>query len=649
MKIKLQSLDLQFKQGEESIFFTDFTYFYGKMGAGKTSIAKLIDYCFGGDLDLSPALQLEFVSARLHLIVGVASLFLERVRDSNQIVAGWTKKEDAFELVLPARIPAGEVIPGTEIENLSDLIFHLLDIRPPKVRRSKFKEDSELERLSLRNLLWYCYLDQDSMDSSFFNLDAEAAYYNRNKSKDVLRYIIGFHQERVAELETRLQETREKRLSLQTAAKSLRAALEGEGIGDKEELEKLIANLEQELVNVNRDIAASRNKIHEQVPHYIDTLQQNARILSSELVSISDAISTIEETIEGDQRHLNELQMLRAKFRRAASARSILAGVEFSTCPRCSQTLPKYDIGLCPICGQIEPEETENHLDPEVIDNDAKMRVQELQDSIKRHSEQLTNLTHRYQYLSGEKQQIDQRIDEAMQEYDSAYLSNTLGVERRKAEIEQTISKLRDYIRLSGKVDELLKQASELEASEIELRRELREARAKAEEDNSNLNKLENLFLDCLIRSGWPGIKIDDTVKIKAPHFLPEVISPDVGDLAVTSFSNISSGGKKSLFKTCFAIALHRLAVSINANLPTLLIIDSPMKNISERENREEFEGFHKLLYELAQSELIGTQFILIDKEYLAPPTNIKIDFTVRHMTPDDVANPPLIKYYRGH
>jgi hypothetical protein len=222
-------------------------------------------------------------------------------------------------------------------------------------------------------------------------------------------------------------------------------------------------------------------------------------------------------------------------------------------------------------------------------------------------------------------------------------------VERRKAEIEQTISKLRDYIRLSGKVDELLKQASQLEVYEIELRRELREARAKAEQDNSNLNKLEDLFLDCLIRSGWPGIEINDIVKIRSPHFLPEVISPDIGDLAVTSFSNISSGGKKSLFKTCFAIAIHRLAVSINANLPTLLIIDSPMKNISERENREEFEGFHKMLYELAESELGGTQFILIDKEYLAPSTDIKIDFMARHMTPDDAANPPLIRYYRGH
>ncbi|MEI7847563.1 MAG: hypothetical protein WCK35_17305 [Chloroflexota bacterium] len=195
--------------------------------------------------------------------------------------------------------------------------------------------------------------------------------------------------------------------------------------------------------------------------------------------------------------------------------------------------------------------------------------------------------------------QIDQLINEATSEYDSSYLSSALEYERRKAEIEQTILKLRDYVRLSGKVDELYKKASDLEAREIELRRTLKEARATAEGDTRNLVELGNLFLDCLLRARLSGFTSDDHAAIKPPNFLPEVISPTVGDLSITSFSNLSSGGKKSLFKACFAIAIHRLAVKINAVLPTLLIIDSPMKNISERENREQFEGFHQMLYEL--------------------------------------------------
>jgi hypothetical protein len=261
----------------------------------------------------------------------------------------------------------------------------------------------------------------------------------------------------------------------------------------------------------------------------------------------------------------------------------------------------------------------------------------------------LKKLRNRHQELADEKQKIDQLINEATSNYDSSYLSSTLEFERRKAEIEQTIYKLNDYVRLTNKVDDLYKKVSELEAREINLRRSLKEARAAAEGDTSNLTELENLFLDCLLRARLSGFTPDDRVVIKTPHFLPEVISPTVGDLSITSFSNLSSGGKKTIFKACFAIAFHRLAVKINAVLPSFLIIDSPMKNISERENREQFEGFHQMIYELAETELSGTQIIMIDKEYCAPPENSKLKIIVRHMTPEDGDNPPLVRYYRGH
>ncbi len=56
-----------------------------------------------------------------------------------------------------------------------------------------------------------------------------------------------------------------------------------------------------------------------------------------------------------------------------------------------------------------------------------------------------------------------------------------------------------------------------------------------------------------------------------------------------------------------------------------MLIIDSPMKNISERENREQFKGFDNLIYQLKADELKNTQFILIDKEYM-PPQRATLD-----------------------
>src|SRR5258708_2151308 len=159
---------------------------------------------------MTPALQSEFVTTALSLTVDDTNIVLERERDSGQLLATWNDQQ----VVIPARTPSGAepVLQDTQVQILSDLIFHLHGVSSPRVRRSQLKDDSELERLSLRDLLWYCYLDQDSMDSSFFNLDAEAETYRRLKSRNVLRMILGIHQEKVAELEAALEEVRQRRL-----------------------------------------------------------------------------------------------------------------------------------------------------------------------------------------------------------------------------------------------------------------------------------------------------------------------------------------------------------------------------------------------------------------------------------------------------
>jgi hypothetical protein len=208
MKFRLQSLTLALRRDTVKIEFADVSYFWGQMGAGKTSIVRLVDYCLGGNIQLTPAMQNEFEGATLELILAGGTLLIERPRDADRVIATWSEDGSDYRLTLPARKAEGEVLPGTDVENLSDLLFRLSGIKPPKVRKSKLKEDSDSARLSIRDLLWYCYLDQDEIDSSFFHLDEDAPFYMRNKSRDVLRYVVGFHDEHVAELEAQLDQLR---------------------------------------------------------------------------------------------------------------------------------------------------------------------------------------------------------------------------------------------------------------------------------------------------------------------------------------------------------------------------------------------------------------------------------------------------------
>ncbi len=246
------------------------------------------------------------------------------------------------------------------------------------------------------------------------------------------------------------------------------------------------------------------------------------------------------------------------------------------------------------------------------------------------------------------KDKAEADINRAMAEQDSAFLSMSLLKERERAGLEAELGAIAWLLRLPLLLQEQREALAQIVALEQMKREALKEARTKAESDRTSLDRFAAYFLDCLVLSGVPGIQRNDRVELNPPSFYPAIYSADPSDLTVSTFTSLSSGGKKTLFKCCFAIALHRIAAQLHAPLPELLIIDSPMKNISERENREQFEGFYRMLYQLNRGELRATQFVLIDKEFFPPSAEMANGVTNRHMQPDSDEHQPLIRYYRG-
>ena len=246
------------------------------------------------------------------------------------------------------------------------------------------------------------------------------------------------------------------------------------------------------------------------------------------------------------------------------------------------------------------------------------------------------------------KDKAEADINRAMAEQDSAFLSMSLLKERERAALEAELASIAWLLRLPLLLQQQREALAQIVALERFKREALKEARNKAESDRTSLDRFASYFLDCLALSGVPSIQRNDHVELYPPDFYPAILSADPSDLTRSTFTSLSSGGKKTLFKCCFAIALHRIAAQLHAPLPELLIIDSPMKNISERKNKVHFEGFYRMLYRLNAGELRQTQFVLIDKEFFAPTGDLSMGVTNRHMQPDSDEHQPLIRYYRG-
>lgn len=651
MKFRLKTLTLGLKRETVEIPFAEVSYFWGQMGAGKTSIARLIDYCLGGSIELSPALQSEFVSATLVLSLEKGDLSIERPRDSDTVIAKWGEGKDAFQVSVPARQAGSEVVPGTGIEVLSDLVFWMSNIIAPRVRRSKIKADSPVQRLSLRNLLWYCYLDQDQIDSSFFHLDSTAGPFQRLPSLDVIRYVIGFHDENAAEIEAQLEALRGERLATSASIDSLAQVLKDAGVESELQIQGRVGELRAGAAAIQQEIEAARlaSVPDRSTTHAVDELRAQAINLGQRIAANNNAIQELRLAKDRDTRHLHEIDTLSLKFMRSQSARAVLSGVAFHSCPKCTQTLPERADLCCDVCGQTDIDDLSDSQNESLIRRDIKSRGDELRDIIQRHDDALENLRKDTGQIEQLKRRIERERNEASDRFDTAYLSTMLVKERERASLLQDAENMSGMSRFPQMLEAQRDRLAAIRGNEARLRISLKQAREDAEKDSSNLETLKSLFLDCLVRASVPGISDNDAVQISPQNFLPEIVSSGIADGTVASFATLSSGGKKTLFKCCFALALHRLAVKVGAPLPEFLMIDSPMKNISERENREQFKGFYNLVYDLKVGELEHTQFILIDKEYTAPSRETRLRVRSRHMKPGDAEDPPLIPYYRGN
>jgi len=646
MKIVLKFLQLHFRKSIETIEFERVNFFWGKIGAGKSSIARLIDYCLGADINLTPALQLEFVQAVLSLEVEGQRLTIYRERESSNIVAAWKERDQTLEVIIPARKADGVVVPGSSIEVLSDLIFHLAELPAPKVRKGRRTADPSMVRLSLRDLIRFCYVDQDEIDSDFFRLDLDGDWARRAKSVDAMRFILGYHQDQVAALEAELQALHEQKMAARAAAEALTRVLEESGFSNPLEIDTRIEMLSAQRDRVREVVAAARQERGDRREHAVDTLRQKARALCSDLQGLEDMLQAVRQRGEDTERHLNELKMLAVRFSRTQSARTLLAAVDFTECPRCTQGLPNRAANLCPVCGQPEHEQPRDHMSNEVVEADLKSRTGELQETLQGLRLQEQRIARQLERARVEKALVDQSLDQRLKDYDSAFMSQALEFERQATALEQQVSSLISYRKLPERLADLLSTADSLHGQESELRAKLLREREKAFMDRTNLEDLEKLFLDCLVRSSFPGIDETFKVSIDPKSFVPEVFPTDAADFAVTSFANMGSGGMKTIFKACYALALHRLAAKTGAALPSILTMDSAMKNVSERENRELFQSFYSLVYELAAGELKDTQFILIDKEMFPVPEGVDVTVRSRHMAPGSSENPPLVPYY---
>lgn len=644
MKIVLEELRVRTKRRIETVVFSQtVTFIHGPVSTGKSTVARLVDYCLGGSLERTPAVQQEFVAAELALRCGEYSLLLERgVDDTVSVRATWSGSESSPESASVPLEPRERPV-FDDVFNLSDLLFKLAGIQPIRVRRNRFEPDAPLVRLSFRDLMWYCYLEQAHLDSSFFRMEDS---FRRLKSRDVMRFVTGVHSERMSELDGQLMKAVDEQRANRTAVQQIRSFMKRFEFGSEAELLTQIASVQAELQGavVRRD---ELERTRSNQTHDVEPLRERLRGLSATVGDARQAAADIARKIDEQDSLRAELITSKFKSLRLEQAGSLLQGASFEQCPQCgADVLERTDstVGSCGLCGSppgAGVRATPSEL--EALRRDLDERIDELADSLRRNRQEKSRQDREVARLVEEKRRLDEDLARELTRYDSAYESSIRATDREVARLQEREAQLHRLRELPEAITALETKAGEMQGAIDRLRSAQLEERSRLREADERVRRIADRFLTILLDVGFPGVYQGDRIELDTRTWLPHVVHED----QVWGFHDAGSGGKKTLFNVCYALAVHSIAAEEDRPLPSFLIIDSPTKNISQDENPALVGALYRQIYALAaQAGGRSLQFLLIDSDLVEPDLPLP-QFRHQRMAGEEGA-PCLISYYSG-
>jgi DNA repair ATPase RecN len=631
---------------EEIAFSSNITVFHGKISSGKSSILRSIDYCFGGKIEKTPAILSELVTVRLLLQIGENKVELRRSIDNEGFVeVTWSNQEESHVLSAPIKpSQKQEPIYAENVYCLSDLLFYLSGIDPIFVPKSKQQKEITTVRLSFRDILKFCYLDQDELDSSFYDLKTPMIL---SKSQNAMRFILGFYTERISELKHDLSNNSKKLEELNTSLRERKKFLSSSEIGSAAQIKKKIKSEQSNLQQAEKSLKSLRND-YTASTHVHDELRETVKEIRDRVQKQRRTCDDLAEAIKDQESLQSEFVTTKMKHSRFIDSSIVLSKVSFERCPICGQNLVSKDVpDHCSLCGNKIETETKSLPEAEMLKVDLEERISELSESLQRRKKILAREKTLLDTIVAERDELDEKLDQSLEEYDSRYLSSMLELQKQVTTYSERVKNLRTYEKMYDSIKDLEKQTTSLRLKIKEIRTEIKEEESGIEIANLRKKELEEKYIDILNEANVPGVTRNDTISLDMNSWIPSIHSEGKEDVK-WNFYSAGSAGKKTLLNTCYALALHSICRKHNLHLPSFIVIDTPMKNIGEDVNKSIFRSFYSVLYSLASKELFSTQFLIVDKEYLPPESELNLDVSERYMTPDDKDNPPFLSEYRG-
>ena len=515
---------------------------YGPSNTGKTLILDCVDFMLGGEARRLYKPALRIMSVTMYFDVDGAEVSMYRELDE-------TKKNDIVVVSKAPGIDTGTYTVGAKTKDkdtISSLWLKLMGI-DQEVKIIKQIEDSMEQTLTVRTFYHFFVINENRISGENSILKPGSQTFTKNIPVPTITSLIYLAKELnyISPVET--QKTPSKIIKVKRATAkdivdgSVNAIREREATGVQDDDPRTAAEIQTEI-----------NEILEQISAAEDSLKQTTdrdQKVTKRLIEISSEIA--ECTILK-----NRYDALRTQYESDMRRLTFIAEADLH-----KDKIPKLD--HCPFCnGELPKEKTQSCLDAAIAEADKiELRIKDLQYADEALTNELSRLQTQKQALLREQQQVQAAIRGELrpqvEELRDKLVVYTAALEKAKA---------KEMIRYFTEVlnDQLLRIHEEDEFStDFDVRGKIREVL------QAPLERLLTEILEKCNYDNYNGSRFDE----------------DMVDVVVNGSEKLSQGqGFRAFLNTVMALAVQEMLNEFNLHMPHLLVMDSPILSLKERE-----------------------------------------------------------------
>lgn len=606
--IRINELRAKGIKQDYSIKFTNgLNIIAGEMSTGKTTILELIDYCFGAkDYPKYPEIARNVVGVLLEINVGSEVLTIQRQLFSSRAkaiihfssIAGLGPNTHSIE------VNANQT-PGQE--SISSFIMSKIGLNNVRLKEAPEKDSTGTDTMSLRDLLWFCYVDRQRVAGAKLLFENEPM--KKIKLRQVADVIFDLHSTVLAALGAELDSTQQT-------------------IEDKAKEEKILLKFaESQSIRLTDELLEEKKTLLQQIEvkkHLLTEINAKmsgssdiAKGLQDELLKLRKQLQDTRTQLRNQEKTLQRLIPLRAqyyddisKLNMIINAKTIIDPLSIVICPVCLASLnhAKPEKGMpCPICNNLIKEDNTPDLSREIKNTERKLKelsiyVSEIETDIDSRKKIEMN-------IEKEMRSKSQQLDDTLKSFVSPYITEIESLVSQISANDNEIKHIDESLKLRDDINLVGEEIIKLRLKEATIIKRINEERQKSVDRVELIQSLSHTFYSQLKMVNFPKLSSEKDACFN------ENYTPYVKNLR---YNELSSEGAINLSSICWLTTIYYEAIVRNANHPRLLMYDSIQSGIGIGKISDEFrdesiiKGIYHLLVTMSTLEP-NCQIIVID------------------------------------